>query len=110
MKYSMYVIRHDDLKAAMGNDGWGSKNPLVGAYLNCSLGADEYSPDMFEHYSHVANIEANNLEHAFAISNGIVEGNIERLDKCPSLSVGHILIDEDDVKHMVDSFGFSEIG
>lgn len=114
MKFAVYQIKHEDLKTALGDQGWGSKHPLVRIYSSLNaLGSEEYEPGMFEYFSHVMNVEANNLEQVFMITNGALgeEGfeRVESLDVCTSLSVGNIVIDPEGNKYMVDIIGFSKI-
>ncbi len=60
-------------------------------------------------YTHVANITASDLEHVFEISNIGPETAIERLDRKHSLSVGDIVIDENNIVWVVADFGFEEV-
>lgn len=115
MKFAVYQIKFEDLKTALGDEGWGSKHPLVHIYGTLSaLGSDAYSHEMFQYFSHVMNVEADDLEHAFMISNGALGPDeftkrVESLDKHTSLSVGNIVIDPDGNKYMADIIGFSKI-
>ena len=61
------------------------------------------------HYTHVANITANDLEHVFHISNLCIEENIERLGQKSSLSVGDIIVDGNGIVWVCANFGFEEI-
>jgi len=58
------------------------------------------------YYTHVANIEANDLNDVFNIGNIGPEQNIERLAAMHSLSVGDIIIDEEGQCNVVASSGF----
>lgn len=60
-------------------------------------------------YSHVANIDASDLEDAFEIGNIGPDSAIERLGRMASMSVGDLIIDEDGNKSVVASFGFEEV-
>lgn len=60
-------------------------------------------------YSHVANIDASDLEDAFEIGNIGPDSAIERLNQMSSVSVGDLIIDEDGNKSVVASFGFKEV-
>lgn len=61
----------------------------------------------FNYFNKVAIIDANDLDDAFAISNlGEEEELIERLAPMHSLSVGDVLIDEDNNASYVATFGF----
>lgn len=58
------------------------------------------------YYTHVANIEANDLNDVFNIGNIGPEQNIERLAGMHSLSVGDIIIDEEGQCNVVAPMGF----
>lgn len=60
-------------------------------------------------YTHVANIEASDLEGVFEIGNIGPESAIERLNQMSSVSVGDVVIDEDGNASVVASFGFEEV-
>lgn len=94
-------------------DSWGKaaeKFPRVHTYLETTTGGSKrYAPEMFEHYSHVANIEATDLEDVFEIGNIGPEEKIGRLDSMHSISVGDIIEDPAGRFFMVDPFGFAEI-
>lgn len=71
---------------------------------------EEWDKVDFEFYDHVANIEANDLEHVFMISNsGQDESKIERLERMHSLSVGDIVMTEDGSCYGVEGYGFKEL-
>lgn len=62
------------------------------------------------YYDHVANIEGSDLEHVFEISNlGNEENRIERLDRMHSVSIGDLIIDENNIAWVVDHCGFEEV-
>jgi hypothetical protein len=74
-------------------------------------GSKAYLPEYFTHYTCVARITANDLEDVFHISNcGNAEEKIERLLPMHSLSVGDIVIDENDERFIVDPIGFESLG
>ena len=59
--------------------------------------------------NHVATIEAVDLNAVFEIGNIGPEDKIERLAPMHSISVGDVIVDEDEKSFSVDSMGFSEI-
>ena len=78
------------------------------------FGSKGYKPDEHrEHYNYVANVEANNPEHAFHVMNRWTESDEARVTRhapLHSLSVGDVLIDFETGKAvMVDSYGFADI-
>ena len=60
-------------------------------------------------YSHVGNITADSLEGVFEAGNIGPEERIERLAPMSSVSVGDVIVDEDGVASVVDSFGFTTL-
>ena len=61
------------------------------------------------YYEHVCNITANSLNGVFHVGNMGPEENIERFLPMHSLSVGDVIMDENDMYHMVASRGFEEV-
>lgn len=75
-------------------------------------GAEAYEEWMFEHYTPVVGVQANDLEHVFQLTNlWHDEGAISRIsERVRSTSVGDIVLDvEADEYYMVDMFGFKRI-
>lgn len=103
MKYQIYQIQLSKLD---------EKNTiLLEAYHQISIRptAENISAN-FKYFNKVAIIDANDLEDAFAISNlGEEEELITRLAPMHSLSVGDVLIDEDNIVFFVNSFGFNKV-
>jgi len=61
-------------------------------------------------YTHVASIEANNLDHVFEIGNIGPEANIVRLSPMHSISVGDIIEDKAGARFVVATLGFVQLG
>ena len=103
MKYQIYQIQLSDLDEK--NDA------LLNAYHLISIKpTEERISASFNLFNKVAIIDANDLEDAFTISNlGEEEHLIERLDSMHSLSVGDVLIDEENKAFYVDTFGFKSL-
>jgi hypothetical protein len=69
-----------------------------------------FKAEMFEHYTHVANVYTDDMEQAFHEMNTWEdETMVERLGRCSSMSVGDILELEDGSKYRCASFGFAAI-
>ena len=71
-----------------------------------------FKPEIFEHYTHVANVYTDDMEVAFREMNlwedvNMVETFTDR--NCSSMSVGDILEMEDGSRHRVASWGFTAI-
>ena len=70
----------------------------------------KFKPEIFEHYTHVANVYTDDMEDAFRLMN-LWEGSdniVEKLGRCSSMSVGDILEMEDGTKFRCASFGFEQ--
>jgi hypothetical protein len=60
-------------------------------------------------YTHVANIEASDLDEVFEVGNIGPESAIERLNRMSSVSVGDVIVDEEGNASVVASFGFEGV-
>ncbi len=103
-----------DLTDTINKLGWDEaarRHTKVHTHLECGFrGAKYFKASMFPDYEVVAEIEAEHLEDAFAISNlGEKEDQVTRFRPMHSLSVGDIVLDKSGHFHMVDGCGFSEI-
>jgi hypothetical protein len=68
-----------------------------------------FKPEIFEHYTHVANVATDNMEQAFELMNlWNDETKVERLGRCSSMSVGDIL-EVDGQRFRCASFGFTAL-
>ena len=100
----------------LGWEGICEQNPAVKAALDCqTFGTERFTLDMLPHYTHVADIDANNTEDAFVMHNNptgdeILEQQITRYGTQHSLSVGDILEAEDGGLYMCDPMGFKYVG
>lgn len=108
MKYSIYQIRltHTEREAINGMEDPYSHAKFK-AYHDSKI--EEFDKAK-GYYVKVAEIEANDLEHVFHISNsGQAEENITRLAPMHSISVGDIVVDGNDIQWGVAGFGFDEV-
>ena len=80
------------------------------AYFNRSLDS-RFKAEDFQYYTHVANVETDDMEEAFMLMNlWENESAIERITpRCSSMSVGDILEDADGKLYRCASFGFERI-
>lgn len=117
MKYQILQIRITDAEADLINES-GDFNavPKFKAQLDMRMKFDGDITDVAKkafdagYYDHVANITASDLAHVYEISNlGNAEERIERLDRMHSVSVGDIIIDENNIVWVVANFGFEEV-
>ena len=86
------------------------ESPKINAYLIMNGINPEFQPEFFEHYTHVANVETDDLERALDTLNDHGKDKFTRInDQMKSLSVGDILIDEGHQAHLVSSVGFVDV-
>ena len=80
------------------------------AYFNRSLDS-RFKAEDFQYYTHVANVETDDMEEAFMLMNlWENESAIERITpRCSSMSVGDILEDADGKLFRCASFGFTAL-
>jgi len=108
--YKLYQIRLTDQEVDMVNDlGHGSVPKQVAKLdMHFAENRHELATEAFDagYYTHVANIQAANLDNAFFIGNHCKEVQIERLDFMASPSVGDIFVDENDSFYVIEQFGF----
>ena len=109
--YKLYQIRLTDQEVDMVNDLGHGSVPKQVAKLNMHFAENlhELATEAFDagYYTHVANIQAANLDNAFFIGNHCKEAGIERLDMMASPSVGDVFVDENDFFYVIDHFGFT---
>jgi len=109
MKYGIYQIRlsEADRIAINSMENPHNDHPKFKAYHDAHSENFEKAKGFFEK---VAEIEANDLEHVFHISNsGQSEESITRLAPMHSISVGDIVVDGNGIQWGVAGFGFDEV-
>ena len=107
---------HDEINE-LGWSGAMKKHEGVKAHLEtASDGSENWKPEWFKHYSHVADLDTNSRDEAFSLMNAWHDPRqsyeVERIQthaKCHSMSVGDILEDEDGTFYMVEPAGFDVI-
>lgn len=106
----VYQIQLTDLEITIANSG--GTSPRLKAYFDRSF-ESTFDPISFEHYTHVANVDVNDMEDAFEAMNlweeSIYFEDIFKLGRCSSMSVGDILELEDGSKYRCASFGFERL-
>jgi len=115
MKYKMrkgkvkmikvYQIQLTDAEIAAVNNG--ETSDRIQAYFTRSF-AVPFKAENFQYYTHVANVDTNDMEEAFAAMNLWEGATVEKLGPCSSMSVGDIL-DVDGKLFRCASVGFDEI-
>jgi hypothetical protein len=115
MKYKMrkgkvkmikvYQIQLTDAEIAAVNNG--ETSDRIQAYFTRSF-AVPFKAENFQYYTHVANVDTNDMEEAFAAMNLWEGATVEKLGPCSSMSVGDIL-DVDGKLFRCATFGFDAI-
>ena len=103
---NVYQIQLTDAEIAAVNNG--ETSDRIKAYFDRSF-ERTFKEENFQYYTHVANVDTNDMEEAFALMNlWEDESKVEKLGPCSSMSVGDIL-DVDGKLFRCASFGFDEI-
>ena len=103
---NVYQIQLTDAEIAAVNNG--ETSDRIKAYFDRSF-ERTFKAENFQYYTHVANVDTNDMEEAFALMNlWDDESKVEKLGPCSSMSVGDIL-DVDGKLFRCASFGFDEI-
>jgi hypothetical protein len=103
----VYQIQLTDLEITVANEG--GSTPRLKAYFDRSFDS-MFKAENFEHYTHVANVDTDNMDDAFGLMNMWDEPQlVEKLGPCSSMSVGDILELEDGSRYRCASFGFTAL-
>jgi hypothetical protein len=116
MKYKMrkgnvkmikvYQIQLTDAEIAAVNNG--ETSDRIQAYFDRSWPMSSFKAENFQYYAHVANVDTNDMEEAFAAMNLWEGATVEKLGPCSSMSVGDIL-EVDGKLFRCATFGFDAI-
>jgi len=101
----VYQIQLTDAEIAAVNNG--ETSDRIQAYFTRSF-AVPFKAENFQYYTHVANVDTNDMEKAFAAMNLWEGATVEKLGPCSSMSVGDIL-EVDGKLFRCASFGFDVI-
>jgi hypothetical protein len=103
----VYQIQLTDAEIAAVNNG--ETSDRIKAYFDRSF-ERTFKSENFQYYDHVANVDTNDMEEAFAAMNlWNDESKVQRLGPCSSMSVGDILEMEDGSRYRCASMGFDQI-
>ena len=109
IKVYQFILTDEEMTAI--NTG-GQYTPRIKAYFERSFDAS-FKAENFQYYTHVANVDVNDMDAAFEAMNlweeSIYFEDVFKLGRCSSMSVGDILEMEDGSKHRVASFGFTRL-
>jgi hypothetical protein len=101
----VYQIQLTDAEIAAVNNG--ETSDRIQAYFTRSF-AVPFKAENFQYYTHVANVDTNDMEEAFAAMNLWEGATVEKLGPCSSMSVGDIL-EVDGKLFRCATFGFDAI-
>jgi hypothetical protein len=101
----VYQIQLTDAEIAAVNNG--ETSDRIKAYFDRSF-ERTFKAENFQYYDHVANVDTNDMEEAFAAMNLWEGATVEKLGPCSSMSVGDIL-EVDGKLFRCASFGFDQI-
>lgn len=103
----VYQIQLSDAEIAAVNNG--ETSDRIKAYFDRSF-ERTFKAENLQYYTHVANVDTNDMEEAFALMNlWNDESKVERLGPCSSMSVGDILVIECGWTYRCASMGFDKI-
>jgi hypothetical protein len=106
----VYQIQLTDAEIAAVNNG--ETSDRIKAYFDRSWPMSPFKAENFQYYTHVANVDVNDMDAAFEAMNlweeSIYFEDIFKLAPCASMSVGDIL-EVDGKLYRCASFGFDEI-
>jgi hypothetical protein len=107
----VYQIQLTDAEIDMVNNG--ETSDRIKAYFDRSWPMSTFKAENFQYYTHVANVDTNDMEIAFEAMNlweeSIYFEDVFKLGRCTSMSVGDILELEDGSRYRCASFGFDII-
>lgn len=103
----VYQIQLTDAEADAINRG--EQTEKSKAYFSRMFDGD-LKPEIFQFYTHVANVDTDDMEEAFRAMNlWDDEVVVQKLTRCSSMSVGDILELENGQRYRCASFGFTLI-
>lgn len=105
----IYQIRPSDSDINAANIHGFEAVEKVSAKFDMMLGARKWKDDYARMYTPMYEVDTDDLDQAFESTNLWEDNLVRRLNRGSSSSVGDIFV-KDGVCHIVDSFGFKNIG
>ena len=110
MKYKVFQIQLTDAEVDMVNEGWQVRKHILKTYMFGERVVPSATEAMkLGFYDHVLTVDAEKLEDVFYIGNFMDDRYLDKVqvhDTFSSVSVGDIIVDENDLAFVVDTFGF----
>ena len=112
MQYAVYQFRLNDEQRQHVDEGGWEAAPEHYLDIRDGTATPEQYRSAFPHFTHVANVEARDLEDVFETGNGFGSGRLERIaPRMTSVSVGDLVHDlKEDQWYSVAGVGFDRIG
>lgn len=112
MKYKVLQIQLTDAEVDMVNEGVQVRKHVLKTHMFGKKVVPNASKALeLGYYDHVMTVDAKNLEDVYAVGNFIMRNErdlnkVEVHGQFSSVSVGDIIVDENDFAFVVDMFGF----
>ena len=110
MKYKVFQIQLTDAEVDMVNEGWQVRKHILKTYMFGERVVPSATEAMdLGYYDHVLTIDGDKLEDVFYIGNFMDDRNLDKVQvhgTFSSVSVGDVIIDENGLAFVVDTFGF----
>jgi len=110
MKYKVLQIQLTDAEVDMVNEGWQVRKHVFKTHMFGKKVVPNASKAMdLGYYDHVLTIEGDKLEDVFYVGNFMDDRYLDKVQvhgTFSSVSVGDVIVDENDWAFVVDTFGF----
>ena len=110
MKFKVLQIQLTDAEIDMVNEGWQVRKHVLKTYMFGERVVPSATEAMdLGYYDHVLTIDGDKLEDVFYIGNFMDDRNLDKVQvhgTFSSVSVGDVIVDENDFAFVVDTFGF----
>ena len=110
MKYKVFQIQLTDAEVDMVNEGVQVRKHILKTYMFGERVVPSATEAMeLGYYDHVMTVDAKNLEDVYAVGNFMNDRDLDKVEvhgQFSSVSVGDIIVDENDFAFVVDMFGF----
>ena len=110
MKYKVLQIQLTDAEVDMVNEGWQVRKHVLKTYMFGSGLVSRVTEAMEQgYYDHVMTVDAKNLEDVYAVGNFMDDRYLDKVEvhgQFSSVSVGDVIVDENDFAFVVSMFGF----
>ena len=110
MKFKVYQIQLTDAEIDMVNEGVQVRKHVLKTHMFGKSVMPSATKAMYlGYYDHVLTVDAKNLEDVFYIGNFMDDRNLDKVrvhGTFSSVSVGDVIVDENDHAFVVDTYGF----